>query len=731
MIPYSLKHFGADVTAGTRLDGLSPGHTGELSHIAPDGLFQGGALSGLATAASAGWNHGDSLLTAATAPLATSAVTTPAVAKASAPTVNSAAISAAGLTYNVVDFGARGNGTTNDTKAIQAAINAAHAAGGGTVYIPEGLYILTGNNLMNSTGALRLLDNVTIYGDGMGKTVLKVADGWSGTMTGIIRTPFAVQTHDVGIHDLTLDGNRDHTSGKVDGFFCGVAPGNPGQAINITLDRVEIMNCEGYGFDPHEQTVNLTVSNSTSHGNGLDGFTADYLINSTFVNCVAYDNDRHGFNVVTSTRDFTIVNSTSYDNGGAGVTIQRGSENIAWPTRITVSGGEFRDNAKGGILIQMADHVTVRNALIHDNDTYGIRVYGATNTVIEDNSIFNDSDAGDAKYSEINIQAYDDTGGTSGKYYAAQQTIVRNNTIYENQTVGAKSAVNEAADGSDYTSVFGNSIQNMHGTAIVLKGSHSTSTSTPPPGNVYQGTDGADTITGTAADETFYGVKGNDRLDGGGGNDTIDGGSGDDALIGRDGGDLLLGNSGNDSLDGGNGLNYLDGSSGNDTLLSGTSDDILHGGTGLDVLTAGSGNDVLFGEDEADRLDGGDGIDTLSGGKGDDTLLGGAGNDALKGDSGYDKLTGGTGNDTLSGNSEADTFYFDVGSGQDVITDFTHAVDRISVSSAMVGGSMSQLLADITYANGNAIIDFHDGGDVITLQGIAANSLTSGDFLIT
>jgi parallel beta-helix repeat protein len=42
-----------------------------------------------------------------------------------------------GASFNVLDFGAVGNGTTDDTAAIQAAVNAANAAGGGTVYFPD------------------------------------------------------------------------------------------------------------------------------------------------------------------------------------------------------------------------------------------------------------------------------------------------------------------------------------------------------------------------------------------------------------------------------------------------------------------------------------------------------------------------------------------------------------------------------------------------------------------
>ena len=49
------------------------------------------------------------------------------------------------LFYNVKDdaYGATGNGSTDDTAAIQAAINAASAAGGGTVIFPAGTYKIT------------------------------------------------------------------------------------------------------------------------------------------------------------------------------------------------------------------------------------------------------------------------------------------------------------------------------------------------------------------------------------------------------------------------------------------------------------------------------------------------------------------------------------------------------------------------------------------------------------
>ena len=47
----------------------------------------------------------------------------------------------AGTFYNVKDYGAKGDGTAIDTKAIEAAIDAASKAGGGTVFFPAGTYL--------------------------------------------------------------------------------------------------------------------------------------------------------------------------------------------------------------------------------------------------------------------------------------------------------------------------------------------------------------------------------------------------------------------------------------------------------------------------------------------------------------------------------------------------------------------------------------------------------------
>ncbi len=56
--------------------------------------------------------------------------------------------------YNIKDYGAMGDNTTLNAKAIQTAIDQAAATGGGTVFFPPGDYV---------TGTIRLRDNVTVY----------------------------------------------------------------------------------------------------------------------------------------------------------------------------------------------------------------------------------------------------------------------------------------------------------------------------------------------------------------------------------------------------------------------------------------------------------------------------------------------------------------------------------------------------------------------------------------
>ncbi|RAV00187.1 glycosyl hydrolase family 28-related protein [Paenibacillus sp. YN15] len=65
--------------------------------------------------------------------------------------------------FNVRSFGATGDGVTDDTYGIQAALDAADAAGGGIVYLPEGAY---------SFSSVWIHDRTILLGEGQDKTTL-------------------------------------------------------------------------------------------------------------------------------------------------------------------------------------------------------------------------------------------------------------------------------------------------------------------------------------------------------------------------------------------------------------------------------------------------------------------------------------------------------------------------------------------------------------------------------
>ena len=82
---------------------------------------------------------------------------------------------------NVQDFGAVGDGIQDDTAAIQAAIDAVQSQGGGTVYLPQGDYLISSELTANH-------DGINIVGDGIGviggTNILMSSDTQNGIVLG-------------------------------------------------------------------------------------------------------------------------------------------------------------------------------------------------------------------------------------------------------------------------------------------------------------------------------------------------------------------------------------------------------------------------------------------------------------------------------------------------------------------------------------------------------------------
>jgi hypothetical protein len=100
--------------------------------------------------------------------------------------LDTALAAVAGLRYYIITdptYGAVGDGLTNDLAAIQAAINAANAAGGGVVFIPKGTFLVNGTLTGYST--------VSFLGYSRDLSTIEVASGSASLMTGAAPAGFA------------------------------------------------------------------------------------------------------------------------------------------------------------------------------------------------------------------------------------------------------------------------------------------------------------------------------------------------------------------------------------------------------------------------------------------------------------------------------------------------------------------------------------------------------------
>ncbi len=181
------------------------------------------------------------------------------------------------------------------------------------------------------------------------------------------------------------------------------------------------------------------------------------------------------------------------------------------------------------------------------------------------------------------------------------------------------------------------------------------------------------------------------------------------------------------ALPDGSGANgaYYYGSDGADIIEGSVGNDIIYGMEGGDTLKGGLGHDWLFGQEGDDTLEGGEGSDVLMGGEGDDTLSGGAGDDLM---------IGGAGNDTMTGGTGADTFVFYDGHGNDTITDFDGANDKINLTAlyhALTWEQLSATFSTVTDEDNNVtgvLIDLTAyGGGTITLEGVTDTSSLTED----
>lgn len=166
---------------------------------------------------------------------------------------------------SVKDFGAVGDGLTDDTAALQAAIDAASGIGGAVVSFPVGVFLVT--------SVINAASNVQFVGSGIGATIIKMSAASSAS-----DVIFGTGLSNVRISGLSVDVNgtaRAANPSSMSGIRITVS-------TNVVLDSVEVFGALG------------SVS-SSAIGAALAQVTRGLIINSVVRDCGSLSRGSDGF----------------------------------------------------------------------------------------------------------------------------------------------------------------------------------------------------------------------------------------------------------------------------------------------------------------------------------------------------------------------------------------------------------------------------------------------------
>lgn len=182
---------------------------------------------------------------------------------------------------SVKDYGAKGDGITNDTTAIQNALN---GAAGKTLIFPYGTY--------NIDNKLFVSSNTTIFG--YGATLFCISSANVNTGLYITDSTYLVGVQNVVIYGLKIDGNRSLRSVPGAGALFYISSGQ-----NHTLYDCIAVNST---IDGYQVTGDLTWSGGVNK-------------NTRFFNCEAGNSYRNGLSVVGTDNFVDYCGKYHHSNG--------------------------------------------------------------------------------------------------------------------------------------------------------------------------------------------------------------------------------------------------------------------------------------------------------------------------------------------------------------------------------------------------------------------------------
>lgn len=207
------------------------------------------------------------------------------------------------------DYGAAGNGTTDDTTALQNAINGVSAAGGGTLFFPAGTFKIS--------AALTLPNGVSLLGVGQNVSVINQT---STTANAITYNPSTLNY--MSIENLSI-------TGPGSGSGIGVLIEANSGSTNVNSCSFQDVTISGFGSHGFElvtgvgcslNTVN--VSSVGGHGIFLSGGTGNTLTNCFITGGAS---TQQGFQLTSV--NYTTLNGCKAFSCGGGYTISGGSAN--------------------------------------------------------------------------------------------------------------------------------------------------------------------------------------------------------------------------------------------------------------------------------------------------------------------------------------------------------------------------------------------------------------------